>query len=388
MKFPKLSELNLENKRVFLRADLNVPIKERSITNDKRLQAIIPTLEYLLSHNASIVLGTHLGRPPAHNRTNYYDPNLSTKILLPWFHEKGYSVVHEQDIARAQNHSIHHGTQIILLENLRFFNGERETNDAFANKLARTADVYINDAFGMLHRHDTSVTLLAKQFDKKHRAFGLLIEKEFASLSTLTTNPQQPFVIVMGGNKPVEKLSLLIDIMSKPQSARPESILLGGLSGAALSAIKGIDTGANKFDEQTEKRAELALQKAEENSITLCTPTDFVFNKQNEIVDIGPETIKQFLSILDQAHTVFANGTMGIYEKGFEKGTRDIFESLSASKAHVTIGGGNAIAAVDSFGLTDKMDFISTGGGATLAFLAAKKYTDLPAIAAMMSTEK
>jgi len=338
-------------KRVFLRADLNVPIKDKKVMQDYRLRSILPTINAIQTDGNKVILATHIGRPDASSRKNFFDENLSTKILVPWFEQHGYSIDYEIDLLKAIEKSNRNPEKILLLENLRFFNGEQQTNVEFAKLLAQLADSYVNDAFGLLHRSDTSITLLPQEFDPDHRSFGLLVKKELQTLTALKENPQQPFLIILGGNKGETKLRALDTLLGKPKQTRPETILIGG-------AI------AQDFPENL-------LKKAKQNSVTVVLPVDTQKDNNKNIVDIGPKTIELFKKEIARAKTIFANGTMGICEtKEHETGSREILQAVADSNATTIIGGGDAVAATFQFGLESKMSFLSTGGGATLAFLA------------------
>jgi phosphoglycerate kinase len=363
------------------------------IAQDHRLKAILPTISYLQGtalgegKKTKIILATHIGRPEPGDKANFLNKNLSTKILFNWFEKNGLEVEHEVDLLEAIEKSSKNPEKILLLENLRFFKGEVETNDEFAKLLRKCADAYVNDAFGLIHREDTSVTLLAKEF--KDREFGPLVKKEFENLSVLKENPEQPFSIVLGGSKAKTKIDLLHEFLEQPEKKRVKKILLGGVI-------------ANTFLFSDEDRF---LEKAKNYGVEVFLPVDFMvtsslekegkiknredIEKDDIIVDIGPKTIEMFSKEIFNSKTIFTNGTMGIYEKeNFSTGSRKILEAVVESDAFLVIGGGDAVAAADKFGLLQKLSkktcFVSTGGGATLAYLAAKDFKNLPAIKAMI----
>jgi len=347
MKF--IEKIDLKNKRVFLRADLNVPLGDKGILSDFRLQSILPTIDYIKKNGGKVVLATHIGRPPAGKVKNYFDEKFSTKRLMPWFEERGYEVDYEIDLKQAIEKSDQDFDRILLVENLRFFNGERETSESFAELLARLGDVYVNDAFGVWHREDTSVTLLPEQFDEEKRAFGLLAEKEIKTLSKLRDEHEQPFVVVLGGNKGRLKLNLLERFIDLPGEKRVKTALIGG-------AI------AQNFPNAL-------MDKAKQYGVEILLPVDGVGD--GVVYDIGPKTVDIFCKKIAEAKTIFANGTMGVYEQEeFETGTKKILKAIAESAAYSVIGGGDAVAATFKFGLDKQMSFLSTGGGATLAFLA------------------
>ncbi len=350
----ELKNLDLTGKRVFLRADLNIPLHSNSLQNKKilnsyKLESIKPTIDYIQENGGKVILATHIGRPNALSRTNFFDENLSTKLLVPWFEQAGYEVEYEIDLKQAIKKSKQDFSKILLLENLRFFNGEQQTNLPFAKLLAQCADVYINDAFGVMHRSDTSITLLPKQFKPENRAYGLLVEKEIETLTKLKTNPEQPFIVVLGGNKIETKMPLLESLLEQPKESRVRSILIGG----AIAKSIGKDF----------------LSKAKSLGVNVLLPEDYL-KINNYIIDIGPKTIERFKQEIAQAKTIFTNGPMGIYEeKESATGSREILQAIAQTNAYTVVGGGDAVAATNKFGLENQMDFLSTGGGATLAFL-------------------
>ncbi|MFH0898088.1 MAG: phosphoglycerate kinase [bacterium] len=399
-----IKTLSFKRMRVLLRADLNVPLKEKNILQDYKLQALLPTISYIQNHGGKVILATHLGRPDAQGVSNFFNENLSTKILIPWFKKHGYSIDYEVDLLKAKEKSYQHHTDILLLENLRFFNGEKETNVEFAQILADLADVYVNEAFGIIHRKDTSVIILAKQFLPQNRGIGLLMEREIRALTKLKQNPEQPFAIILGGNKISDKVKLLERFMTNP--IKPQFILIGGA--IALPFLHAQELCLNivpESDSQTIALAKQILHQAQEKDIEIQLPQDLVitdqinsnepetypatatFSSSQHFVDIGQETIDTFRRTIDRAHTVFANGTMGIYENPkYAHGTKEILTAIANAPAYTVIGGGDAASATHLFGLEKKMDYISTGGGATLAFLAEPNpYENLPALKVLIT---
>jgi len=358
--FPKLSTIDVSHKRIFLRADLNVSFDDQGIIIDEsRLQALKPTLDYLIDQSATIILATHIGRPTA----GTVDASVSTKLLMPWFKDNNYETDHHPDLKKAFSTSILKTPAIIVLENLRFFKGEKIVNDDFAFKLSELADCYVNDAFAVMHRTDTSVTLLPKHFDKDKRAFGLLVEKELTALHKLRDNPAQPYVIVMGGAKADEKIGILEKIITTSESYRPAIICAGGLVGLKLLERDDIRS------------------LAQQHNISLLLPRDHNEGK----TDIGPQTIDTFCTAIQTARTLFINGTMGMYEKGDEAGTKKILECIAGTDAIKVAGGGDAVASIHHYGFAENFDFLSTGGGATLAFLASNEpEKELPGLAAIL----
>lgn len=352
--------------RVFLRADLNVPLDGTTIIDDHKLLEILPTIEKLKANGNKIILATHIGRPTPGDKANFFEASLSTKLLIPWLESHGLIIDYEIDLLIAAKKSRSEPNKILLLENLRFFKGERETNQEFARLLAQCADSYVNDAFGVIHRTDTSVTLLADEFPKEKRSFGPLVEKELNSVKKLKDDPQQPFVIVMGGSKIETKIEVIDQFLEQPNNKRVRTILIGGaISNSPL----------------TQK----LLEKAKKYDVNIILPIDSV-KKNNQVVDIGPETINLFTEEIKKSKTIFANGTMGIYEQESSSlGSKKILEAIAIYSKNSFIGGGDAVAATYKFGLASKMKFLSTGGGAFLTCLAVKNLSQLPAVTAMQN---
>lgn len=395
---PLITSINLKDKRVLLRADFNAPIKNKQITHDYRLKATLPTINYIQEQGGKVVLITHLGRPKNHQ----FDENLSTRIVANWLEEQGYLVDYEIDLMQAIEKSNTNQNSILIIENIRFFGGEKEVNINFAQLLARLGDIYINDAFGVIHRADTSLTLLAEQFTQGAKACGLLIEKEMKELDQLKKNPQQPFFMILGGSKLEDKIGMIEQLAEQEKSSRVNTIIAGGLIGQILLAAQQQMNPPLQATPEALAHAQKALQIIQDFDISLVLPTDFLVidNKtdtpaqvysldkipaQAACVDIGPETIKNFVSLITQAKAIFANGTMGIYEQAeYTKGTQAVFTACADSSAYRLIGGGDAVTATFQYGLADKMNYLSTGGGATLAYLATHNpANDLPGLRAL-----
>lgn len=352
-----LSQLPIQGKRLFVRFDGNAPIKNGVIRDFYRLGACLPTIAYLVQNKASrIVLATHIGRPDPKNP----NPELSTRHLTPWFAAQGYPVTF------VPQGEIPGEVGIYLLENLRFDGREKGLDVSFAQELASLADVYVNDAFGTLHRNETSITLLAQQFSPKSRGIGLCVERELHELTLLKKAPKQPFFVVLGGSKLADKLPLITRLITAPAQQRPTRILIGGALGfAALHD------------------ANLA-QLAHDHTVTLHLPIDSI-NDNGIAMDVGPKTIQLFTEAIKQAQTIFMNGTMGKYEiEKYSHGTQALCKALESCVAYTVIGGGDAAAAAHMYGIAESVDFISTGGGATLAFLTAQSpERELPGLAAL-----
>ena len=415
MNFKWLKTLNLNKKRIFLRADLNISLKNDQILQDFKLEAILPTIDFILKNEGKIVLATHIGRPEPGNKSDLLEKSLSTKILIPWFKNRGYNIDYEPDLITAERKSHQNSNSILLLENLRYFVGERENSIKFAELLAATADLYVNDAFGNIHRTDTSTTLLAKQFSPTKRSFGLLIEKELKNLDQIRLNKSDNFVVVLGGIKIKDKIKMLENLMTNTDKQKARAFIIGGGIALAFLKAKGLNVGSIELDEQTLGMAEKILHNAQKNDVEIILPVDQIIKDARveasmveasivenagvaEIVDvekiptsakctdIGPKTIKLFSQEIKKASVIFTNGTMGIYDmQGGEVGTQSILQAIADANALAIVGGGDATAATCIFGLQDKMDFLSTGGGATLKYLGCKNpEQEMPGLQAML----
>lgn len=390
-----IKTLKIDKKRIFLRSDLNVPIKNNLITNDFRLQSSLPTLHYLISRQAKIVLATHLGNPKKPETL------VSTRLLIPWFAQHGITIDFASDIEHAQILQ-KNGSDIILLENLRLFPGEQSGDLTFARQLASLADIYINDAFGTIHRPDTSIALLPQQFDPSNRGIGLCVEQEIHALDKLKQHPAQPFVLVLGGAKLDDKIPLILQFLNAPLAQRPRTIIIGGA--LALPFLKVLDHNIGSIDlaDQTVSIASTIIQQAAASNVSLLLPCDLatiqgalgqpsIIYPVDQIptnvlcVDIGPKTIQDFTQALAGAETILVNGTMGIYEQPeYQTGTRSILQAIANSSGYTVAGGGDCSAAVSMFGLEKYFSFISTGGGATLAYLGvADPLKELPGLHAL-----
>lgn len=374
MKILTIQNCKTVHKRVFLRADLNVPLSVTGeITDDFRLISIQPTIDYLLGQQATIIIGTHMGRPTG------IDPTLSTKHLIPWFLHHGYSITHQANLDATE----HKPGTIVLLENLRFMPEEKAGSQELAQKLAQLADIYCNDAFGTMHRSDTSVSLLPQLFSPENRGIGLLTQRELQELDYIRTKPAQPFMMVLGGSKLEDKIPLISHFISKPAAQRPHTIMIGGAL-ALPFILKSPETNA-------------LGQLAQQHNVTILLPTDLLIHepasspraisssqltKASTCVDIGPATIDLFTQTLSGARSVFANGTMGIYENpAYARGTQAVLEALAASRGYTLVGGGDAAAATRQYHLASRISFISTGGGATLSYLGSSSpIIDMPGL--------
>ncbi len=375
MALRKISDCNIAGRRVLVRADLNVPLADGVPRDEYRLRALIPTLQHLQQQQASrIIIATHIGNPAPGST----DPAYSTQNLMPWFQAQGFGDVQ-------------------MLENVRLSAGEKKGDIAFARQLAELADVYVNDAFGALHRADTSLTLLPQQFAPADRCIGLCVQREMQELDALKTSAQQPFVLVMGGAKAKDKIPLLQHFFQQPPANRPQVCIVGGM---LAQACLGLGTA---LDTATIRSAQQLGTTAQKNNVRLVLPVDFAvidgpvgspakivpvakIQPLQQCVDIGPDSIQLFIESLEGVKTVFTNGTMGMYEQeDYAQGTKALLGAIAAISGHTVVGGGDTVAAVHHFALEDRISFISTGGGATLAYLgSADPLHDLPGLRALL----
>jgi 3-phosphoglycerate kinase len=380
----QLPKTDLKNKRVLVRVDLNVPTKNGTILNDYRLQAILPTIQLLQSQGAKIILITHRGRPEGH------EPELSTKILIPWLEHHGFSIVFAPTIEQAHEESNKKNSSIVLLENLRFFPGEKKRDNDFAKQLASLGDYYVNDAFGTLHRHDSSVALVPELFSAEKRSIGLLIEKELAMLKKLVEKPQQPYVVLVGGGKIKTKIPTLASLVGKAQTI----VLLPAIVFTFLKAL-GKPIGTSFVDDTMLETCKKLLATAQEKGTEIIFPVDYqVADKKftgplseidsDEIpagkmgISVGPKTIALLKKQLLQAQTIFYNGLMGDQTREETlTGSKAIFSLMAQSPGFSVIGGGDSVAIGQKIPEAKEISYFSTGGGTTLAFLSGQELPGL-----------
>jgi len=380
MKIKSIKNKNYKGKKVFLRVDYNVPIEKGVITDDTRIKAAIPTINYLLSQGASLIIASHLGRPKGKP-----SPEFSLKPVAERLSEIlkkevkfapdciGYEV-------KKMVNSLKEG-EILLLENLRFHPEEEEGDENFAKELASLCDSYVNDAFGTCHREHASVYQITKF--TKDVAAGFLIEKEVEALSKLLVNPEKPFLLILGGAKVIDKINMVKNLLDKV-----DTIITGGVMAYTFIKAKNWEVGDSKVEEEAIPVAKGIIKEVNKRHLEFHTPLDHVIvQKMSEDavpiitergtvppgwigVDIGPQAIEEYTDCINRAKTIFWNGPMGIYEiKKFAKGTIEIAKAIANSKAFSVIGGGDSAAAVNEAGVADKISHICTGGGASLEFL-------------------
>jgi phosphoglycerate kinase len=383
-------DINVKGKKVIIRLDFNVPLDESfHITDDRRITAALPTIQYALSNGASkVILMSHLGRPKGTGFEKEFSLQPVAKRLQELLKEK--VLLLNDCVGPAVKEAIAKSSErVILLENLRFHKAEEKNDPAFAKELASLADVYINDAFGTAHRAHASTAGITKYLPS---VAGFLIEKELQYLGNAINNPKRPLVIILGGAKVSDKIDLIKNLIPKA-----DSIIIGGGMAYTFLKAQGISIGNSKLEKDKVDMARDLMEQAKKAGVEIALTTDFVITQSFtsddckisdvipdgwESLDIGPKTIEKYKSILSKAKTVVWNGPLGVFERdAYAKGTRAIADYLASLKdVTVIIGGGDSAAAVAKFGLEDKMTHISTGGGASLEFLEGK---ELPGIAAL-----
>ena len=394
MELRKLEELELTGKKVFLRLDLNVPIKKGKIQDDTRVREAIPTIKYILERTTKLTIASHLGRPK-----NGGSPEDSLEPVGHLLSELlGVEVVLYGDYAQEpalQLMSTLGKNQILLLENLRFHPGEEANDPDFARCLIDGYDFYVNDAFGTCHRAHASVARAAEILPPERRAAGLLIQREMAALGSIVTKPEAPFSVIMGGSKVSDKIGVILHLLGTCNH-----MLIGGAMAYTFLKYKGAKVGSSRVEEDKMDLVATILRNAESRRVVIHLPVDHVcastFDEKAEPVavssvdipdglmglDIGPKTRQAYASVIRESKTVLWNGPMGVFEwEKFAAGTMSIAEAMAACSGKTIVGGGDSVSAVQKSGFAKKMTHISTGGGASLEFLEGKV---LPGIKVLM----
>jgi 3-phosphoglycerate kinase len=431
-----IKDIDIKGKRVFIRVDFNVPIKDGVIEDDTRIRGALPTIIYAAEQGAKVILASHLGRPlkdqkKAEEKGMPYDVNkYSLKAVYEYLRqmpelqdisrsgtdepvvqtgEQGTALGKAEvkndkvffagdcvgDVVKAQVDKLRAG-EVLLLENLRFYEGEEKNDDEFAQKLAELADVYVNDAFGAAHRAHASTAGITKFVQPA--VAGLLMEKELNFLSKALNHPERPFVAILGGAKVSDKIPVIESLIER----KVDKLLIGGAMAYTFFKAKGYTVGKSLVEDEMLETALEIERKAKEAGVELILPTDHQvvdsydpLNSRKTIpidftnkglvgLDIGAETVEIFKKALEGAKTIVWNGPMGMFEeKPFDEGTTAIAKAVAEATekgATSIVGGGDSVSAVNEAGLADKISHISTGGGATLEFLAGD---ELPGVAAL-----
>jgi len=381
-----IRDLDLRNKRVFMRVDFNVPLAPggKEITSDKRIKASLPSIQYALDHGAALILASHLGRPKG-------KPN--PEMSLAPCAERLASLL-KKPVAMAPDcvgpeveAMLPKPGEVLLLENLRYHAEEEKNDPVFSQKLAALCDVYVNDAFGSAHRaHASTAGMIAYV---KQAAAGLLMDKELEYLTKVTQNPERPCIAILGGAKVSDKIEVIQNLMKVV-----DRLMIGGAMAYTFLRARGEGTGKSLVEED---KIELAKQLMAESGAKLMLPLDHVVaaefraGAESQVVeqipdgmmalDIGPKTVAEYAKVIAGAKTIIWNGPMGVFEMPpFDKGTVAVAKAVAESGAVSVVGGGDSEKAVKSAGVADKISHISTGGGASLEFLGG---VELPGVAAL-----
>ncbi|HNX90897.1 MAG TPA: phosphoglycerate kinase [Candidatus Omnitrophota bacterium] len=385
-----VKDVQIKGKRVLMRVDFNVPLDEkRNITDDSRITAALPTIEYVLQNGGKLILMSHLGRPDGEVMMEYSMAPVAERLseLLKLNVKKLDDCVGE-DVEEAVRQM--KAGEVVLLENLRFHKGETKNDPVFAKQLASLGDVFVMDAFGTCHRAHASTEGVTKYLPS---VAGFLVGKEIEYFEKVTKNPEKPFTLILGGAKVSDKIPVIENMLK-----RVDFLLIGGAMAYTFlkSRMKGI--GNSKVEDKMLPTVNKIFELASVNKVGIFLPKDHVVVKEvkegtkSKVVtehipdgwiglDIGPETIKSFKSVLEDSKTIVWNGPMGLFEmKPFDEGTNELAKCMAKLKATTVIGGGDTAAAVNELGLGDKMSHVSTGGGASLEYLEGKI---LPGIAAL-----
>lgn len=380
-----IRDIDLKGKRVLIRCDFNVPLdSNQNITDDTRIRAALPTLEYMVTQGAKVVVMSHLGRPKGKAAAEFSLAPVAVRLaeLLGKQVEFADSDVVVDDSVKEKVAALKDG-DVLLLQNVRFRKEETDNEPGFAKELASLGDVFVQEAFGTAHRAHASTAGVA---DYLPCVSGFLIEKEVKFLGSALQNPQRPFVAIMGGAKVGDKIKVIENLLTKV-----DTLIIGGGMSYTFYKAMGLEIGTSILDADNIDLAKMLLEKATSLNVKLLLPVDIVcadkFSNDAKYqtysrdqipsdmmgLDIGEETVKLYSEEIAKAKTVVWNGPMGVFEmENFAKGTKAIAEALATSDATTIIGGGDSAAAVEQFGLADKMSHISTGGGASLEFLEGK----------------
>jgi 3-phosphoglycerate kinase len=393
MKYPTLDTINVTGKTVFVRVDFNVSLDDDgNITDDARIQAALPTINYLRNKGAKLVLASHLGRPKGEVNKKYsllpvakrLAEVLETQVVFP---EDCVGMEVKKLVSEMRDKGV------VLLENLRFHKGETSNDVNFSEKLAGLADIYVNDAFGTLHRAHASTCGMVKHFTEK--AIGLLVTKEVSCLGTLLAEPERPFIVILGGAKVSDKIGVIDNLMKVANK-----IIIGGGMAYTFLKAQGYEIGTSLLDTNNLTHAKRMLQRASSKNVEIILPVDHIIasgftpDAQTKHVknaddwgafmglDIGEESIALFTDVIKTGKTIFWNGPMGVFEmEAFQKGTNAIAKAVAEVEGMTVVGGGDSLSAVNKSGYAEKMSHMSTGGGASLEFLEGKQ---LPGLKVML----
>ncbi len=389
-----IEDIDVSGKRVLCRCDFNVPTKDGKITSDKRIVAAMPTIKYLVEHNAKVILCSHMGKPKGE-----WKPELSLKVVAERISQLlGKEVIMANDVAgedsKAKAAALKDG-DVMLLENTRYIKGETKNDPELSKALADLADIFVNDAFGTAHRAHSSTAGVAEYLPA---VSGFLVQKEVSIMGKALANPERPFVAILGGAKVSDKLNVINNLLEKV-----DTLIIGGGMAFTFLAAKGYSVGASLVDNEKIDYCKEMMAKAEAKGVKLLLPVDTVVADSfpspidAEIpvatvdstaipegkmgLDIGEKAQAEFAAAVKNAKTVVWNGPMGVFENPIlSRGTKAVAQALADSEAVTIVGGGDSAAACEQLGFADKITHISTGGGASLEFLEG---LELPGIACL-----
>ncbi len=391
MAVKNVKDLDLKNKRVLVRADFNVPIKEGTITDDTRIKAALPTLQYILEQEgASLVLMSHMGRPKGERKPELSMASVAQRLseLLGTTVTTAPDCIGEETEKMARNLS---AGEVLMLENLRFHKEETKNDADFAQELAKMGDVYVNDAFGTAHRAHASTEGVARLLPA---GAGFLIDKEVRFFEHMISNPEKPFVAIIGGAKVSSKIGVLENLLDKATT-----LVIGGAMSYTFLKALGHSVGNSMVEEEYLDTAKSLVERAQKEGVELLLPVDHVcadeFSENAEPknidkvdipdgyigMDVGPKTLNNLSGKIAEAKSLVWNGPMGVFEfDKFSNGTFEVAKMVAECSGSTVVGGGDSVAAANKFGLAEKIDHVSTGGGASLEFLEGKT---LPGIAVL-----
>lgn len=391
MKKLTIKDLDLQGKRLFIRVDFNVPLDAGQVSDDTRIRASLPTIQYAIEHGAKVILASHLGRPKGTVNAKYSLKPVATRLseLLGHpakFANDGIGPEVEAEVNRLQN------GEVILLENLRFHAEEEKNEENFSRKLAALCDLYVNDAFGAAHRAHASTAGMTAFV--KRAASGFLMERELEYLGKALYNPEQPFIVILGGAKVSDKIEVIENLLKSA-----DVLLIGGAMAYTFLKAQEFKIGKSLVEDDKLELAKQLMDKARARNVRLELPVDHVVAKKLDPIedlrtttitdtaddeagfDIGPETVKKYRKEIAQAKTIVWNGPMGIFEKdAFAQGTKEIAQAVAESEGTTIVGGGDSVAAVNQAGFSERISHVSTGGGASLEFLSG---IELPGVKAL-----
>lgn len=389
MSLANLDDLDLQGEDVLLRVDFNVPLDGTTVTDDTRVRAALPTIQALRERRCKVIICSHLGRPKG-QRVDRLSLEPAAAVLAAHL-DAEVVFAHETvgpDIEQLVRDLPLGG--VMVVENLRFNAGEKRADPDFAAALARLGRVFINDAFGAMHRAHASISLVPGQMERA--GVGYLVQKELEALTKVVEGPARPLVAILGGAKVSDKIGV-IDALSR----RCDTLIIGGAMAYTFLAAQDVPVGESRIEEDRLLLAQRLLERCEQRGVEVLLPTDHVaaeeFNKEapTEIMstlregwmglDIGPQSARRYAAAVGQAKTIFWNGPMGVFEwEQTSGGTRAVAEAVAASEGYTVVGGGDSAAAVAAFGLAEQVDHVSTGGGASLEFIEGRELPGIKAI--------